>query len=571
MSQTTPNTIGRYRIDGILGEGAMSMVYAGFDLEIQRRVAIKCLHDNFVDDPGYRKRFLVEARAAGHLTHPHIVTIFDTGETEDGRPYIAMEQLPGETLTSYVEAKGAPSATMILELASQLASALHYAHTQGVIHHDIKPDNVMLIDGGRYAKIADFGIAERRTTRPRPIVAEAKEIGGTPNYMSPERLQGKRADPRSDLYSLGVLLFWLVTGRLPWSYTGDVERLVRQRRRLPEPPIKPRDPATPPVLIDIIRTLMAPSPDDRYQSGEEVVEDLRLARRSYERSLEDSPHPRLQSLGIRWAGALGITVVVALLLGMLAIYAKQHVAVTGLTQDFGSSLGQIIARDAAENIVMQDRAATHALVEDVARNEQIDYLAIADRDGKVIASTQSDEDGQPLAAAPDKATDQLPHDIASYQSHVSGVHGTQSSLVFDVPIRYQTKTVGKLRLGVSETPLQAAQNTALWVLGVVMLTTLAAVLLTAYWLFRRLRGALDILSTALLRMARGDYQHRIRLIRRDELGRLFASFNLMGETLSAEQTNPPHHVPAARSTTPSHDTSSQPTQILRLPDTNETA
>lgn len=570
MSQTTPNTIGRYRIDGILGEGAMSMVYTGFDPEIQRQVAIKCLHDNFADDPGYRKRFLVEARAAGHLTHPHIVTIFETGETDDGRPYIAMEQLPRETLASYVASKGLPSASAVLELASQLASALHYAHAQGVIHHDIKPDNVMLIDGWRYAKIADFGIAERRTAPPRAVVAEAKEIGGTPNYMSPERLQGKRADSRSDLYSLGVLLFWLVTGRVPWSYTGDMERLLRQRRRLPEPPIKPRDPATPPILIDIIRTLMAPSPDARYQSGEEVMEDLRLARRSYERSLEDLPHPRLQSLGIRWAGALGLAVVAVLLLGMLVIYGKQHVAVIGLTQDFGSSLGQIISRDAAENIVMQDRAATHALVEDMARNEQIDYLAIADRDGTIIASTRPDEDGQPLAGAANNATEPLPHDITSYQSHLSGVHGAQNSLVFDVPIRYQTKAVGKLRLGISETPLQAAQNTALWVIGVVMLTTLAAVLLTAYWLFRRLRVALDILATSLLRMARGDYQHRIRLIRRDELGRLFASFNLMGETLSAKQTNTSHDISTARSTTPGHAGSSQPTQIFPLPDTNET-
>ncbi|HUA80510.1 MAG TPA: protein kinase [Dyella sp.] len=570
MSQTTPNTIGRYRIDGILGEGAMSMVYAGFDPEIQRRVAIKCLHDSFVDDPGYRKRFLVEARAAGHLTHPHIVTIFDTGETDDGRPYIAMEQLPGETLESYVASKGSPSASAILELASQLASALHYAHARGVIHHDIKPDNVMLIDGWRYAKIADFGIAERRTAHPRAAVPQTKEIGGTPNYMSPERLQGKRADTRSDLFSLGVLLFWLVTGRLPWTYTGDVQRLLRQRRRLPEPPIKPRDPATPPILIDIIRTLMAPSPDARYQSGEEVIEDLRLARRSYERSLEDLPHPRLQSLGIRWAGSLGMAVVAVLLLGMLAIYSKQHVAVTGLTQDFGSSLGQIIARDAAENIVMQDRAATRALVEDMARNEQIDYLAIADRDGKIIASTQPDEDNRLLAAATATSAEKWPHDITSYQSHLNGVRGAQSSLVFDVPIRYQAKTVGELRLGVSETPLQAAQNTALWVIVAVMLTTLAAVLLTAYWLFRRLRGALDILATALLRIARGDYQHRIRLIRRDELGRLFASFNLMGETLSAQSPSTPQDALAAGPVPTKHHSSPQSTQIFPLPDTNET-
>lgn len=537
MRQATPATIGRYRIDGLLGEGAMAMVYAGFDMEIQRQVAIKCLHDNLAEDADYRRRFLVEARAAGHLTHPHIVTLFDTGETEDGRPYIAMEKLSGETLADRVAAHGLPPVSVVLELASQLAEALHYAHSQGVIHHDIKPDNIMLLDGWRHAKIADFGIAERRATR-RPSGAEPKKIGGTPNYMSPERLRGQRAGASSDLFSLGVVLFWLVTGRLPWSYSGDVQRFLRQRQRLPEPPIKPRDPATPPILIDIIRTLMAASPEARYQAGAEVVEDLRLARRSYERSREELPHPRLQSLGIRWALTLGATVVVALLLGMLAIYGKQHVAVNGLAQDFGDSLGQIIARDAAENIVMDDHAATRALVQDMARNEQIDYLAIADRDGTIIASTQAGENNQALPAAAVTMQQQLSDGITSYRARLAGKHGMQNALVFDVPVRYQTKAVGRLRLGVSEAPLQAAQNTALGVIGLVLLTTLAAVLVAAYWLFRRLRGALDLLVASLLRVARGDHAHRIRIARRDELGRVFAAFNLMGETLGTQREMP---------------------------------
>ncbi|HKT29174.1 protein kinase domain-containing protein [Dyella sp.] len=554
MSQAISATIGRYRIEGILGEGAMAVVYAGFDPEIQRQVAIKCLHGNVAEDPDYRRRFQVEARAAGRLTHPHIVTIFDTGETEDGRPYIAMERLSGETLNSYVAKHGMPSASALLELATQLANALHYAHAQGVIHHDIKPDNIMLLDGW-HAKIADFGIAERRATR-RPSAAALGKIGGTPAYMSPERLRGERADARSDLFSLGVVLFWLATGRLPWTYGGDVQRYVRQRQRLPEPPIKPHDPAIPPILIDIIRTLMAPAPEARYQSGAEVVDDLRLARRSYERSREELPHPRLQSLGLQWAVALGATVVAVLLLGMLAIYGVQHVAVTGLAEDFGGSLGQMIARSAAEDIVMDDHAATRALVQDMARNEQLDYLAIADRDGTILASTQPGENDQPLPPVT-VATRQWSNGTQSYHARLVGTHGLQNALVFDVPIHYQTKTVGRLRLGVSQAPLHTAQNTALGVIGLVLLTTLAAVLLTAYWLFRRLRGALDLMVASLLRVARGDYQHRIRIVRRDELGRLFAAFNLMGETLGT----PPEKV-AVVSDVPKPDLALQPTQIL---------
>ncbi|WP_333676204.1 protein kinase [Dyella sp.] len=561
MSQAIPATIGRYRIEGILGEGAMAVVYAGFDPEIQRQVAIKCLHGNVAEDPDYRRRFQVEARAAGRLTHPHIVTIFDTGETEDGRPYIAMERLSGETLHSYVAKHGMPSASALLELAAQLANALHYAHAQGVIHHDIKPDNIMLLDGW-HAKIADFGIAERRATR-RPSAAAQGKIGGTPAYMSPERLRGERADARSDLFSLGVVLFWLATGRLPWTYAGDVQRYVRQRQRLPEPPIKPSDPALPPILVDIIRTLMAPMPEARYQSGAEVVDDLRLARRSYERSREELPHPRLQSLGLQWAVALGASVVAVLLLGMLAIYGVQHVAVTGLAEDFGGSLGQMIARSAAEDIVMDDHAATRALVQDMARNEQLDYLAIADRDGKILASTQPGENDQTLPAVT-VATRQWSNGTQSYHARLLGAHGLQNALVFDVPVRYQAKTVGRLRLGVSQAPLHTAQNTALGVIGLVLLTTLATVLLTAYWLFRRLRGALDLMVASLLHVARGDYQHRIRIVRHDELGRLFAAFNLMGETLGT----PPGKV-AVVSDVPKPDLALQPTQILPVAGTQE--
>jgi eukaryotic-like serine/threonine-protein kinase len=559
MSQPIPATIGRYRIDGVLGEGAMAIVYAGFDPQIQRQVAIKCLHAQVAADPAYRQRFQVEARAAGHLNHPHIVTIFDSGETADGRPYIAMERLSGQTLASKVEAEGFPPVSVLIDLAGQLASALDYAHAHGVVHHDIKPDNIMLVDGWQYAKIADFGIAERNKARPKSIPASG-EIGGTPSYMSLERLRGERADARSDLFSLGVVLFWLVTGRLPWSYSGDLERLLRQRVRLPEPPIKPRDPATPPILVDIVRTLMAPTAEARYQRGAEVIDDLQLARRSYERSRETHASVPIQSMGMRWAAVLGATVVVVLLLGMLAIYSKQSIAVTGLARDFGASLGRMIASEAAENIVMSDRAATRALVQDISRNQQIDYLAIAERHGQIIASTRADEVGQlfPVVNGDDRFAGA--NGIVSYRTRHTDGHGVPDMLVFDVPIHYQDKTVGALRLGVSDTPLRVAQNTALWVLGLVLCATLAAVLLAAYWLFGRLREALELLAAAHLRVLHGDYQHRIRLARRDEIGRLYATFNMMNESLSTQEDE----VSRKRAVEPQQPVS-QPTELITPP------
>lgn len=553
-----PATVGRYRIDGVLGQGATAVVYAGFDPGIERQVAIKCLHREIAADPAYRRRFLIEARAAGHLTHPHIVTIYDVGETDDGRSYIAMERLPGETLASRVSREGFPPLPAIIQLVGQLAAALDYAHANGVVHHDIKPENIMLADGWDYAKISDFGIAERRAL-PRDTSGLPAEIGGTPAYMAIERLRGEPSDARSDLFSLGVVSYWLLTGKLPWPEFGNIAQLIRKRQRSPRPPIPPRDPATPSILISIARTLLAPLAESRYQRGAEVIDDLRLAAREYERERETPLAGRIVSLRLRWACGLGAILSLVLALGLATIYAKQNVAVTGLAQDFGGSMGRMVADESAENLLLGDDAATRALVKDISRNQQIHYLAIADRQGAVIASTLPDEIGQPLppAGQPDRAQ---PDEVRRYR----GTH-TGGMLLFDVPVLYQTKTVGELRLGVSNAPLLAAQKTTLWVILIVLLLTLAAVVGAAYWLFRRPLSMLDLLGEAMLRVARGDLRHRIRLARRDEFGRLFACFNLMNGALQSRE-----HRSATAALADLPEDISLPTRILPAVEGDET-
>jgi eukaryotic-like serine/threonine-protein kinase len=559
--RTLPPTIGRYRIEGVLGAGAMAVVYAGFDPEIERQVAIKCLREAVAADPAYRQRFLTEARAVGHLTHPHIVTLFDVGEMDDGRPYIAMERLSGDTLASRVAREGFPSLPVIIGLVEQVAGALDYAHAHGVLHQDIKPENIMLSDGWQHAKVSDFGIAERRDARP---AGPRREVGGTPAYMAPEHLRGESTDPHSDLFSLGVMLFWLLSGKLPWSETGDVRRLLAERQRVPQPTLQPRDPFTPSILLDIVQTLLSPAPQDRYQRGAEVVDDLRLALREYERLHEKPLATRLISLRLRWAAILGAVLSLTLLIGLAAIYAKQNAAVTGLALDFGRSLGRMVASEAAENLLLDDRAATRALVQDISRNQQIYYLAVADRYGQVIASTRTDEPGRPLPAR--TANGYLPGagDITSYRVRMPDGADPGEMLVFDVPVRYQTAQVGQLRLGISDEPLRAAQKTTLRAIIAVLLVTLAAVTGAAYWLFRRLLGLLDVLGEAMLRVGRGDFSHRIRLVRHDELGRLFATFNLMSNALQQRERRP-----ARRSGAPKTALLELPTRILPLPERAE--
>ncbi|MEO5812571.1 MAG: protein kinase [Rhodanobacter sp.] len=525
IERDIPHRVGRYRIDGILGEGAMAVVYAGFDPDIERHIAIKCLHGEIAADPAFRRRFLVEARAAGQLTHPHIVTIFDAGETDDGVAFIAMERLSGETLASRVAREGFPPLPVIMDLVGQIAGALDYAHAQGVVHHDIKPENIMLTDGWQHAKVNDFGIAERRaipSVPGRPLT----EVGGTPAYMAPEHLRGQATDGRSDLFSLGVVLYWLVSSKLPWPETDDVEQLLRERERVPMPSIQVRDPATPSILLDVVATLLLPAASARYQHGAEIVADLQLARREYAREHDNALASRLISLRLRWVGILAAVLTLTLLLGLATIYTRQGIAVTGLALDFGSSMGRMVAGESAENLLLGDRAATRALVESIARNQQIDYLAVADRYDQVVASTLPDQVGHRLPALTGQHLARI-GDIDSFRSHAAPGTGGQEMLLFAVPVRYQTAAVGALRLGVSTAPLRAAQKATLWVIIAVLIVTLAAVVGAAYWLSRRLLALLDVLGAALLRVAHGDFHYRIRLVRRDELGRLFATFNLM--------------------------------------------
>jgi serine/threonine-protein kinase len=563
--QAIPRKVGRYRIDGVLGEGAMAVVYAGFDPGIEREVAIKCLHQEVAADPGYRRRFLAEARAAGHLTHPHIVTIFDAGEADDGRAYIAMERLAGETLASRVARKGFPPLPVIIELAGELAAALDYAHAHGVVHHDIKPENIMLADGWQHAKINDFGIAECRASRDDPS-APRTEIGGTPAYMAPEHLRGEPTDARSDLFSLGVVLYWLVVGKLPWAETHGARRMLLERQRLPRPSIQPRDPSTPSILVDIVHTLLAPDAATRYQRGGEVVGDLQMARREYERLHEKPLANRIISLRLRWTGVLGAVLSLTLLLGLAVIHAKQNAAITGLALDFGSSLGRMVASESAEDLLLGDRAATRALVEDMARNQQIHYLAIADRYGEVIASTQPEQVGHRLPALDGQPAPIQAGDVKSYRGHLADSANQDDMLVFDVPVRYQVATVGELRLGVSDAPLRAARKTTLWVIVAVLLATLAAVVGAAWWMSRRLLALLDVLGSALLRVARGDFRYRIRLVRRDELGRLFAVFNLMNSALQSR----PRRARQAVSDAAANDVA-RPTQMLSVPGRDDDA
>ena len=268
-----PAKIGRYDVVSEIGRGAMGVVYDAVDPILERVVAIKTI--NMAVDPGemdhYEKRFAVEARAAGSLNHPNIVTIYDIGRSGD-LAYMAMEFLEGRELKDLI-AENELTTDRALEIAAQVADGLAYAHDHGVVHRDIKPANIMILRDGR-VKITDFGIAHMRTSDVR---TQTGYMLGSPKYLSPEQVMGKRCDPRCDIFSLGVILYEMVTRQAPFS-GADVHSLMFQIVNATPRPPSTINPALPPMLDLIVAKALAKAPDNRYAGIAELAADLRACR-----------------------------------------------------------------------------------------------------------------------------------------------------------------------------------------------------------------------------------------------------------------------------------------------------
>jgi serine/threonine protein kinase len=277
-------TVGQYQIVDELGRGGMAVVYKAWQPALERYVALKVLPEYFQHDPEFLARFQREARAAARLNHPNIVTIYDVGE-HAGIHYIAMEYLDGGSLRDRLSA-GPLSLQEAQRVLAQLASALDYAHSHGLIHRDIKPANILFSSDGR-AMLTDFGIArasdDAQLTRTGVLM-------GTPEYMAPEQAEGKSIDYRTDLYALGVVLYQMLTGQAPFRGTtpsATLHAVVYE----PPPPPRQLNPGLPPAIEAVLLKALAKQPDQRFQQGAEMVAALRGAPSGALRGAVESPRP----------------------------------------------------------------------------------------------------------------------------------------------------------------------------------------------------------------------------------------------------------------------------------------
>ena len=282
---------GRYEIIEKIGEGGMAYVYKARDNFLNRYVAIKVLKNEFSKDEVFVKRFRTEAQSAASLIHPNIVSVFDVGE-DKGISYIVMELLESKTLKDYIQAKGPLSSELTLKIAAQIASALEAAHKAHIVHRDIKPQNIML-NQNLVAKVTDFGIAKVANTSTATITSFGKTMGSV-HYFSPEHAKGGYTDAKSDLYSLGVVMYEMVTGKLPFDADSPVSVALKHIQEIPIEP-KKINPNVSQALNQIIMKAMEKSTVNRYQTATEMLTDISIALAKPTSSLVARPQSSIEA------------------------------------------------------------------------------------------------------------------------------------------------------------------------------------------------------------------------------------------------------------------------------------
>lgn len=259
----------RYRLVELVGAGGMATVYRGEDLLLERTVAVKFLREPFASDPAFRERFLGEARAAARLDHPNIVRIYDVGEDEGNHPYIVMEIVEGEDLKTFIRRDGPLPVNQALNLTRQICAGVGLAHRAGIVHCDLKPQNILVTYEGK-AKVADFGIARAFQSEERPSQEEPEDVvWGSPHYIAPEQAMGKQPTPATDVYSIGVMLYEMLTG-VPPFHDPDPAALALKHVQEQPASLRSLNPRVPPGLELLVRRTLSKDPSARYHNADQL-------------------------------------------------------------------------------------------------------------------------------------------------------------------------------------------------------------------------------------------------------------------------------------------------------------
>ena len=530
--------LSRYKIEAKLGEGAMADVYRATDPEIGRTVAIKVLKQEYAPNQQFAARFLREARAAGALSHANIATIYDFGQV-DGASYIAMELVEGRPLDEVLQAQGRIPYERVLQLARQLADALAYAHGAGIIHRDIKPSNILISPDGLTAKLVDFGVARMGDIEGEGLArTQAGQLVGTPRYMSPEQALGLPIDHRTDLFSLGVVLYEMVTGKVAFPGTGLATLAIQIAQEKVEP-IGQSAADCPAGLRFVIDKLLAKKPEQRFADGASLVAALDRELRA-----EREPASTRRGLSLRAKLPLALVAVTALALfvSVQAVSSRQERGLEHMATVSGNSIAAFVTGNAAvvaaDNAglppAQQDWASLQAFVTTATQDEGVREIVVADVDGIVRAASREELVGRPYTAAREG-------DVLDGEPETSNAAdaGSGTGLRFVRPIDYAGARFGTVDIELKRVALDQAIATSRALLTALSVVVMLVVLVIGYLSGALVARPLRRLRRALEDAAQSGFALRISHNRRDEFGEAFDAFNRAAGQAEALLANAP--------------------------------
>ncbi len=507
-------SIGRYRVDSKIGSGAMADVYLAFDVDINRHVAIKVLKRDIWLTEKFTARFLSEAKAAGILSHSHIVTIYDVGRVENV-PFIVMELVDGETLGKRLERGDRFSVKQIIRFMLQVANALDYAHGKGIVHRDVKPDNILFMPDGETIKLADFGIAHRSDCSETQVGT----ILGTPRYMSPEQACGEPLDGRSDLFSLGVILYELITGEKAFKSTSMntlVAEIVSKQpeylRKVPE--------GIPRGLHNILKRLLEKKPSKRFNNGREVVAALQWELDAII-DHEEKSKQRYIPLHIKWTAIMGAMVAMILTVSIVIVNHFQNKMLVDQSIDGGVSLAKFIATESAIPVLGEDWISVEALVKDASERNTFEYLVLSDHNGEVRAATDPNLVGN---LVPEKQGTLLQNDDSVEVTNVTTID-ERTVFDFSTPIYFGETSIGTIHLGLQQDRLEEVKTITTILMILIGLVTLFSVVFILFVFGRRMGMRIRVMRNAMVELVNGHYDRRIHQEQNDEIGDLYQLFN----------------------------------------------
>lgn len=530
-------TLGRYQIQERIGEGAMADVFRAYDPSIDRQLAVKILKQDFRQDRDYTTWFLREAKSAGALSHPNIVTIFDAGLTDD-QSFIVMELLDGKPLDELIEEGRTFSAEEITRIGLQLAEALSYAHGQGVIHRDIKPSNIMLLHGSNTIKLMDFGIARRDNADPAVSrfgsgdfnASRHSTVIGTPRYMSPEQAQGLQIDGRSDLFAVGAVLYELATREKAFP-SGSMATLINQIVEEDPRPLQSLAPNIPGGLQFIIAKLLSKKPERRFQSGRHLAQALQRELNELDLLRQDQPKRRYLPLQLRISLTMAAIIGAVLLGSIWLVLNRQYNVMRDMAITSGKASTAFVAGNAgltaAENAALPksaqpDWAPVEVFVRIASEDGNVAELKVIDSNNIIRGAKNPALIGKKYAPSVNEPIINQTPDITV--SEVRDASGKQQ-FRFVQPIRYGQGTYGKVDMLLKQNRLENATRLSRILLMLLGAATLAAVMLTAYIVTALLARPIKRLNSAFMDAIKGNLDFRISHESKNEFGELFDSFN----------------------------------------------